>query len=268
MKLQLSNSAKDTFLECPYKYKLHYIDKIRVSDNYSALMFGVALDKALNELLLKNPNYLNIFEKEWDSIAGLDIEYYKSDTDLKLLQSLNINREDFSDKDLAWLSLKAKGFKLLNNYYNQILPQVEIAESQRTVNIDMGEYTIKGILDLTGTVDGKLFVLDNKTTSESYKLNYINERDQLPLYSYATGIRDVGYLTLNKKNYKCDIILGKVEQSSIDRVLNTFNEVYEKIKNNLFVKNKKSCYSFGRKCPYYDLCHKGKISKNLYRKKD
>lgn len=265
-KLQLSNSSKDVYLECPFKYKLYYIDNIRSIDNSSALVFGNALDKALNDLLLKKPDATNIFIQEWDKTASLDISYYKSDLDIKLL-STYCNVDEINDENVKnWLSLKAKGLALLEAYSLEILPKVELLESQKTIMIDMGDFNIKGILDLTGKIDGITYILDNKTTSENYKVEYINKRDQLPLYSYAENIRDVGYLTMNKKTYKCDIVLGKVEESAIQRVLNTFRDVYEKIKQEVFPKNTKSCYSYGRRCPYYNYCHKGIMDKTLFKK--
>lgn len=270
-KLTLSHTAKDLYLECPYKYYLYYIEKLRTSNQSSALLFGNAIDKALNSLLTGEKDYLDIFNKEWDLTSGLNITYYKSDIDEKILEKYYSpeDLENISIDDRSWLSLKAKGNELLKNYYTQIYPKLKVKFSQKTVVVDIGDFEIKGIEDLIAEVEGydnTEFILDNKTTSEKYSDKYINTRDQLPLYSEFENNRNVGYITLNKKTYKCDIILGKVEQSSVDRVITTFKEVYQKIKDNLFPKNTKACYSYGVQCPYYKLCHYNKIDKNLYKK--
>ena len=62
--IRLSHSAKDKFLECPRKYELHYIEKIRPVYEGSPLFFGNALDEALNVLLLKKKKELTDEEKE------------------------------------------------------------------------------------------------------------------------------------------------------------------------------------------------------------
>jgi len=53
MAIRLSNTAIDTYKTCPRKYKYHYTDKIRSSTTSSPLIFGKAIDEALNVLLLK-----------------------------------------------------------------------------------------------------------------------------------------------------------------------------------------------------------------------
>lgn len=117
--LKLSNTAIDTYATCPYKYKLHYIEKIRPTTTGSALVFGRAVDEALNALLLTkkkaltkeeeelaNKNPVDIFDEyfqqtEINSTKVITkfsdkIEYYKSDCDLSILED-----EDLEELDLS-----------------------------------------------------------------------------------------------------------------------------------------------------------------------
>jgi hypothetical protein len=51
--MKLSHSAIEKYRTCPQMYKLHYIDKIRSNFLGSALLFGNAMDEALNVVLLQ-----------------------------------------------------------------------------------------------------------------------------------------------------------------------------------------------------------------------
>ncbi len=48
---RLSHSALEKYKGCPAQYKLHYIDRVRSHKLGSALIFGSAIDEALNRLL-------------------------------------------------------------------------------------------------------------------------------------------------------------------------------------------------------------------------
>jgi hypothetical protein len=71
---------------------------------------------------------------------------------------------------------------------------------------------------------------------------------------------------LNKKNYKTQIIIDTISEDRRSEVLNKFVVTLDKIKDNQFEKNKKSCYAFGRKCEYYTYCHSGYFSSDIYQK--
>ena len=80
MGIKLSHSASEKYLTCPQQYKLHYIDRIRPDKLGSALLFGSALDEALNRLLatkMANPP---------EKIDGIDLKDYATD-DLELLKN-------------------------------------------------------------------------------------------------------------------------------------------------------------------------------------
>lgn len=52
--MRISHSAISKYLQCPKMYEYHYVRKIRPNWTSSALLFGDALDKALNELVTKS----------------------------------------------------------------------------------------------------------------------------------------------------------------------------------------------------------------------
>lgn len=50
--MKLSHSARNTYIQCGEKYRLHYKERLRGSKIYSSLFFGSALDEAFSRLLL------------------------------------------------------------------------------------------------------------------------------------------------------------------------------------------------------------------------
>lgn len=272
---RLSYSAREKYEQCPYKYYLHYVMKYRSSLQSSALCFGNALDLSLNNLLEGKQDYHEVFDSEWSKYKDVSIEYYKSDLDTSLLSeqeiALPIQEQNF-------LSLQRKGHKLLDSYQKEIMPRIkQVISIQEEMTIagydDEGKITddsIYGKLDLIAMIEDEHGVvhkalLDNKTTSEPYPKNAVQKKDQLALY--AAGFSDIewfGYLTLNKKNFKTQIILDKIDDSKRQEVLNKFIDTLTKVKEEQFEKNVKSCYAFGRRCEFWTHCHQGYFSPDIY----
>ncbi len=278
---RLSFSAREKYELCPYKYYLHYVMKYRSSLQSSALCFGNALDLALNSLLEGRDDYHSVFDSEWSKYETVidNIEYYKSDLDVSLLTE---EEQTLPNPVQNFLSLRAKGHKLLDVYKEHVMPRIKsVVSIQGEITIngydDAGvitEDSIYGKLDLIAMIEndnGEVVkaLLDNKTTSEPYPKNSVQTKDQLALY--AAGFSDIewfGYLTLNKKNFKTQIILDKIPEEKKEQVLEKFISTLDKIKDNQFDKNIKSCFSFGKKCSFYSHCHHGYFSKDIYKEED
>jgi len=87
---KLSHSKVSRYMMCPKSYKYHYIDKIRPIVQSGALLFGSAMDKALNELLLPTSEekpediFLDEFSKN-NAKTDLNVVYANSDFDEDLL---------------------------------------------------------------------------------------------------------------------------------------------------------------------------------------
>lgn len=114
--MKLSHSACQKYLACPRMYKLHYIDKLRPNYSSSALLFGDAIDKAINELLLKTGNDpYEVFIKHWTQAqinkvdtflpTATNIIYANKDFDASLL-----TQEDYAEVDRRVKSGEVKTF--------------------------------------------------------------------------------------------------------------------------------------------------------------
>lgn len=274
---RMSFSAREKYEQCPYKYYLHYVAGYRSSLQSSALCFGNALDIALNDMLTGKLDYHDVFNSEWEKYKNENIEYYKSDLDTSLLTEQEIQ---FPLAHQNFISLQRKGVKLLDAYFDNIFPRIDkVISIQEEINLtgcdesgNETEDSIYGKIDLIAMIrddTGKVHhaLLDNKTTSEPYSKNSVQKKDQLALYACGyPEIKSFGYLTLNKKNYKTQIILDTISAERREEVLGKFVETLDKINNEPFVQNKKSCYSFGRRCEFYTHCHSGYFSPDIYQK--
>lgn len=207
MNNKLSNSAVDKYLECSLCYKLHYIEGIRPVRQKSALLFGAALDKALNNLLLTKDldESLVVFESEWASLRVEMIDFSKSDLDEELIDFYEL-KELRNEENPSWLSLYHKGLLFIQQYHKDILPKIKkvvaVQEPVSLKNTDGDEIT--GILDLiVEWKDGKVYLMDNKSSSIKYAIDSAKTGQQLPLYYYITKdkykLDGIGYIVMSKK---------------------------------------------------------------------
>ena len=120
---RISFSAWDKYLTCPKMYDLHYNQRLRPSGKSSPLVFGVALDEALNSLLLQGDLNvaIEVFRKafEWENMS--DVSWDERDMDYTL-----VPRNKFTtDAHFSWACMRVKGRMLLEEYYNKIYPLFE-----------------------------------------------------------------------------------------------------------------------------------------------
>lgn len=263
--IRLSNSQKDVYELCPYKYFLYYIKKYRSTIQGSALLMGSAFDEALNSLLIERDldKAKQIYTELWTTHKDKEIDYYAKD-------SLP-NMTPFD-------SLRVKGIRCLESYYETLLPKIKdvISVQERvtlTASLDEGVSEpdlITGIIDFIGVIehDGeeKLGIWDNKTTSSPYPKNSVIKKEQLPLYSYCREEYPFqGYLTVNKHTQDTQIIVDKIPLERKLEVIDKFDGILQSIRAGSFDKNAKGCWAFGKKCIYYSHCNgNGSFTKDIY----
>lgn len=264
--MKLSHSSKNKYLSCAESYRLHYILKYRAITLSSALVFGSAIDEALNLMLNNkdNPEVLKlaiqIFNEKWeqgqDSARNIvdmplnpNLKYSRYDFESDLLSKsdwrelfkydgkffetktrveeemkvgkdwLDIDPETRSVLNYAnWLCLQKKGELLLTAYYNQILPNIKrVLAVQMNVELDDGHSNIlNGVIDaVVETQDGKVIILDNKTTSTEYSEDSVAGSEQLatyyailnilnedPEHEWKHAVTGAGYAVMSKKLIK------------------------------------------------------------------
>ena len=216
MKNRLSFTRINLFQECGKKYELYYEQKLRPDTTSSALIFGRAIDLALNSLLLERDlsKAKDIFSQELKetTLNGIKINpetsdkviYYDTDLDEELL-----TKDDKNKENLKYWSLYRKGIIILDSYNGYVLPKIkEVIVCQKRIEIEneLGD-VIEGTIDLIARLnDGKVYLLDHKTSSSEYSDDSAGKSTQLVLYHYLSrdnyDLHGVGFIVLNKHIWK------------------------------------------------------------------
>lgn len=225
---KLSFSKISSYSICGERYRLHYLENLREKWARASLLFGSAIDEALNTLLetrdlekskqvfLKTWNFQYVNKKMTALKNCPEVVYAAADLDLDLIDITLEDREwlkefedyksqnkwDFIDateraayNGFCWESMKAKGLLILENYFNKVLPQfVSVTAVQyKTELVNSDGDSVTQVLDFVATLqDGSVVLFDNKTTSN---LSYYP--DDAP----ATSQQLVSYYYNNKEKF-------------------------------------------------------------------
>lgn len=122
MSNRLSHSAMNRYSMCSESYRLHYIEKIRPNGTSSPLMFGAALDEALNCLLLNKGNAEEQFERSFTTqkINGAEV-YLPTSTQVRYSKA-DLDFDLFTEADAERLTQQAKssGLSQYSDYTSAI----------------------------------------------------------------------------------------------------------------------------------------------------
>lgn len=284
MPVKLSHSSKELYLKSPKAWYLHYKKYIRSEVAGSALFFGSKIEIGIDALLegkslLEAQNlFLDDFEEvqingEWISLKDLNkIEYSKSDLDEDLIEGRLNDNASYQYK--VWFSLKEKGLLLIEAYSKDILPHIKrVIATQVPVEVknETGDM-ITGFADLICEWDdGRIVLLDHKTTSITFKNDAANSEE----YGKQTAL----YFDLLKDKYKLDavgfIVLEKKirkkvprarvywtefqvpKEELIQKTFKEFDEVCEAIKAEKYDCAYPKCNAYGKECCYRKFCQSG-----------
>ncbi len=185
-------------MNCPKEFDYHYNERIRPTTKSSALLFGSAIDKALETLLTtkSKTKAKDVFKKEF--IEQPDVVYHEKDLDLELIT------QDQLDKNGPYYSLREKGIIMIDSFAEHMLPRItEVIATQVDTTFESDDVDFKAIPDLICRLDdGQIYLLDIKTTSIPYDWDSVKKSTQLaaykPLYEEKYNIAKYGYVTLSK----------------------------------------------------------------------
>ena len=270
--IKISFSAAQKYLLSPFSYFAHYYLRLRPVQLSSALIFGSALDTGLNSLLMdiKNEVSVNLDKaKEAFNSAFEDnplIKYSKADLDESLLTEEDLQ----SDKNKSWLSLKRKGHVLIEEYHSQVIPKLEkVLLVQHEINLKNATGDVfTGIIDFVGQIGGKLYVIDNKSSTKKYTPESANESAQLSTYHESIKneykLDGVAYIVLPKTVRKkklprieIQIIFGEANEELTDKTFKEYDEVLTGIKTGKFPCTPEKCCKEFWGCAYEGFCKSG-----------
>ena len=229
------------YQNCPELYRLKYIERLGGDKIPVAFQYG----SDVHEMLA------NMWKKRKMKTPNFDYMYKPAEAKTTAFKLVEAGKEIlFNDKaDCGWgvpISLDPDADK------DGIGLEVEYE-----VRID----GFKGIIDLLGwSEDGRLWVIDWKTTSKSYTPHEIMTSDQLTCYAWLTKkvfgrMPDyVAYVTLNKKTKKARIWADSRNGSQLIDWQRKVESVRDGITKKHFWKNPNNCVNEWGNCDFYNQC--------------
>lgn len=104
---KLSHSAASKYQQCGQAYKFHYIDKIRPKVTGASLVFGGAIDEALNSILTGKDDYKEVFLAKFTNSTINKIDRYIP-TYLEIVySSTDFDADLITDEDRAFIGEKS-----------------------------------------------------------------------------------------------------------------------------------------------------------------
>lgn len=172
--MRISYSALGTFKQCPLKFKLQYVDKIKTPKSKEAL-FGTLIHKALR--VLHEPGLVIPTEEEL-------LRFFTDNWDGSIY-------EDEQQSVLAF----AQGIKILKDYYVKNYPaqfNVVALETSFEAPIKIGDdlHLVTGKIDRIDKTPENLFeVIDYKTTKKMPSQETVDKDLQLSVYHLGMANR-------------------------------------------------------------------------------
>tara|TARA_A100001515_G_scaffold266_1_gene274 strand:+ start:2154 stop:2936 length:783 start_codon:yes stop_codon:yes gene_type:complete len=255
----ISFSALKIWNDCPFKYKLQYIDKIKAFQGNPHTAFGTAMHDVCEQLILGTCT----LEESPEQFKKSFIREFKS---LPKEVTLNVDKKLIVDMSEQGTNLAPLAIPALEKKFGEF----EVISSEEELYEPIPEFEkedmdFKGFVDLViKTNDGKYHIIDWKTCSWGW--DFKKKTDpmttyQLTLYKHYLCLKHdlepknvETYFALLKRTAKKDRVeIFKVTsgERKTKNALNLLNKALYNIVSDNHVKNRLSC----SKCEFYKTKH-------------
>ncbi len=247
---RISYSQMSTFDECPRKWYCQWIQKKR-QPSKPIMRYGGDVHKLLETNVGPAPGGYNKATLK----KALDMDFSYMGTELSAREA-----------DIHWrvvaLNLVRKARLLLRSYHVEPEPFTDgMCGPERRVYVGQ---EIMGIVDLVAkSRDGKLWVVDYKTTSETFTEHDIRTSEQLTGYAWLVWkkyhiIPDyVAYLTLNRNTGVASLFRTHRPKERLDAYGRKVKNISDLINRQVQWQNPEACYGKYGLCHLYDECWSG-----------
>ncbi|UCD03170.1 MAG: PD-(D/E)XK nuclease family protein [Candidatus Aenigmatarchaeota archaeon] len=175
-----SHSRISAFRQCPYKFRLKYIDKVRPEIEQTIESFlGMLVHDTLERL------YRDLRFQKMNTVKDL-LKYYNEQWEKNWNTAILIVRKGYTPENYRMM-----GEKFIADYYEKHKPfdQAKTVGLEQRIMIDLsgdGKYKLQGYIDrLALRSDGTYEVHDYKTNSNLPLNEYLNNDRQLAIYAMA-----------------------------------------------------------------------------------
>lgn len=227
-----SYSKLDTFEQCPYKYKLIYLDNHYIKSDTIATDLGTAIhatEEAIGKSLIngENPDYAYL-------IGNLEkTRYTLKERYLKDFYALDKSGRTYDQKIDGYIN---KGIYRLEKRLKE--NPYEIIGLEKEFFLEFGEYTFHGFIDriFFDKINNEYIIEDIKTYPKAIPLE--NLRTPLQHVIYTLALRSIV-----KENIRCTYDLPfcdltqNVLSGYVSRGINKLNQIFREIKSSDFHPN-------------------------------
>lgn len=250
----LSYSSISTYIECPLKFKLKYIDGLKEKPK-PYLSFGSSLHDALRFMYSYRPPPPSL-----DAV----LEYYEN----------NWIDEGYASQEEEE-GYFVYGKRILTDFYNENIKSYRSPIAvEHHFNIDVEGVALTGFIDRIDKLeDNKAEIIDYKSGKNIFDLSDVEESEQLTLYQLAVkesiGL-EVGRLTLYHLPSQTPVSSKARSNDKIEAIKRKILDVIELINKGEFpAKEGRFCpCDFPEHCPFYKHLYieekeEEKIKKNI-----
>ncbi len=248
-KAHLSYSQVSTYLMCPLKYNLHYIEQIEPQFTPAPLAFGSAIHEAVAAF------YQSVLEGDPISVSQMHDVY----REIWAAQSKERVIKFFNGDSEASLFNKAQA--MLEAFINSFDPSVQIVGIEEPFEVCLDD-TIPPLIGWIDAVElspnGTVTVVDLKTASKRYSDQHVQSNLQLTCYSL--GAQSLGFngetkfrLDVLLKTQKPELVRYETTRTDADRnrFIRLVKSVWQGIEKGVFYP--KEDWQCGQ-CAYSDQC--------------
>jgi putative RecB family exonuclease len=181
---KFSYSRINTFNNCPQRYKIQYIDKIRKNDNSIEAFMGSRVHDVLENLY--QTKSLDKKYISFDRLYNMYDDLWKQ----KWSDNIFISKYKFDKNNYNKLTLYKTGLLCLKNYYKRFNQRGYFKENiyatELKVEVKIGNYNFIGYIDRVDIdSDGIINIIDYKTGGKSKGKLQASKDLQMAIYEIA-----------------------------------------------------------------------------------
>lgn len=181
----ISVSQLKTFLSCPRRYRLQYVDRVAPSFRPASLVFGGCFHHAVDV------HFLNIDRHEPASFAAIDAALQDRLSDELRPDKLPVLFDEETSED----ELRSKGRAMLGTFLASVprfdrIEAVEVPFSLELVDPVTGEVLdlpLIGAVDVLAIRNGKPVIVELKTAKRRWSADEVANDQQITAYSLGLG---------------------------------------------------------------------------------
>jgi putative RecB family exonuclease len=191
---KMSYSRLDTFVTCPYRYKLQYIDGNYSEESTLVLDIGNILHKVLE---IKYRNIIEKVPKNVDTIKNIIYNGIKEDTEKdkgKYINGINQLKQIYGEKEFNTINSESGvSYNDKLAIFTDKIENEKDDEDWQPIAVELPfEFVFENRIKFGGFIDridrhkaGKLKVIDYKSSNEVYKEDKLRTPLQMVIYALA-----------------------------------------------------------------------------------